>query len=352
MMAKWYDEGSMRIGQYRRAFALPVMLALTGCAVDPYLQSGLQDAGGDATDSSIVANDSMVPMDAPPDVPPHPKCNGGVCVDAVPNGWTGPLVLDDDTGSPPACPSAYPSMAYNGNRSPNAPAAQCGCTCGSVNGATCGAPDVSIYDQSQCQSFCNKYSNVSSCQSTSSCNTGSSVRGTPGQASGGSCSKTPSKTVPNWSWGKNGRACGGATLAMGCMGSAVCAPAPSAPFAAVCIQQTGDVACPGGTYSQKYVFYGGYTDSRDCTTCNCDQPNGVMCTGGTVTIWDASSCQGSYATIAVDGSCHSAGGTTTISVKQATAATASGGSCNKSNGAGQPSGQFTPTTPTTLCCNQ
>src|SRR5208283_3865866 len=57
------------------------------------------------------------------------------------------------TPTAPACPSTYPTDAYDGNGNPTSPAATCGCTCGSVTGADCNSTTplgVTLYAQSGC----------------------------------------------------------------------------------------------------------------------------------------------------------------------------------------------------------
>ncbi len=158
--------------------------------------------------------------------------------------------------------------------------------------------------------------------------------------------------VPNWGWDKRGRACGGAApIAGGCSGNAVCTPSPTMSFSRVCVLAAGDMTCPGGSYWKKHVFHQSATDTRDCSACGCDPPSGVTCNGGSVRIWDTNNCTASTTTAAIDGVCHFANGITTRSIA-IDAGAPQGGSCAKKAGAGVPTGQVTPTNPTTLCCNQ
>jgi hypothetical protein len=45
--------------------------------------------------------------------------------------------------------------------------------------------------------------------------------------------------------------------------------------------QAGMVACPAGSYSANYVYYGGANDTRGCATCSCGEPSGGSCTFST-----------------------------------------------------------------------
>lgn len=100
-------------------------------------------------------------------------------------------------------------------------------------------------------------------------------------------------------------------------------------------------------YPLKELLYSGSTDTRDCSTCTCGAPSGASCTGGQGTIYDANGCSGATQAFAIDGTCKTTGGTTTLAAKQTTAPTVSG-TCAKNGGT--PTGQATPTGPTTLCC--
>jgi hypothetical protein len=320
-------------------------LVLAACMVDSSLQSGLADGGtgGDAAPDVIVANDAPA-ADVGPDVPPLPICSAGVCAPPVPVGWSGPLTRYAASGPAPACPASYPTVVFEGNAGLAAPAAQCGCTCGAITGATCSATYF-VYTDGACNNLCNSFA-INACVSTSACNTGNSVKGT-WAVSGGSCTPNPTKTVPPATWNATERACGGAMASgTGCSGSELCVPAPSGSYSRVCIGKAGDNTCPA-EYPLKELLYSGVSDNRDCSACTCGGPSGATCTGGDVRIYDAPGCSGSSITVLADGTCKSAGGITTIAAKVNTAPTVSG-TCAKSGGT--PTGAATPTGPTTLCC--
>ena len=340
------------MGRLAPSLLLAVWVAAptASCFADPSLTSGGSDASTDQSPSDVVS-EPLPTIDAP-------SCGGGgVCVDSVPSGWTGPLALFDSTGGPPApqpaaCPATYPTDVFDGNASLSAPAATCACTCGSVTGATCGASTLQVYTGSNCGSTNCFNATVTSCTSLA-CNTGNSAKITPPAPVGGTCTAQPTKTVPALGWSRTGRACQTTSTSSGCAGSSVCVPLPPAPFAqTVCILQQGDVACPAGIYGQKLLYYTGATDTRSCSTCGCDPATGVTCSGGQMTLWDASGCSGSKIGLAIDGTCRSANGITTVSANQTIAPTPSGGSCNASSGSGKPTGSVTPTGPTTVCCAQ
>ncbi len=328
---------------HRACIPILVLAPLGACTVDPSLSSG-----GDAADAASLDGSSDVVSEPLPTID-APSCgNGGVCVDPVPAGWTGPLAVFDQTGGPPApqapsCPSNFPTDVFDGNANLSAAAASCGCNCNVSSPGTCGAPTVAIYTGSSCGTTSCYSATISTC-TTMTCNTGTSAKVTAPAPVGGACTATPTKTVPPATWTRTGRACQTSDVTTGCAGSSVCVPLPQAPFAStVCILQAGDVACPPGEYSQKFLYYDGVTDTRDCSTCGCTMGT---CSGGVVTIWDATGCSGSKITINADGQCHNTNGVTTIAAVLSTPATNT--SCSSSGGS--PTGNATPSGPTTICC--
>jgi len=147
------------------------------------------------------------------------------CAPAIPAGWMGYIALyDGPDGGAQACGAGFGTDIAAGSASPTAADATCGA-------CTCGLP----------------VSNVCA-------------------ASGGDA------TLAAISWGQVGRACTpdlGAACANG--GTCIAAAAPRL----LCIQQTGDAACPTGSpFATPYVLYGGVTDTRGCTACTCG--NAVM----------------------------------------------------------------------------
>src|SRR5262249_55409227 len=143
----------------------------------------------------------------------HPS--GSICIDPVPPGWLGPVILSDQTGGPPtpvppACPASYPSVAFDGHVSPTAPDADCRCSCGSLWGVLCrrarevgfGADGPWVGPGSGGPRF-----------SALGVSPGSAGRGgggamAPGrETAAGSCQPQPTSNSPPIEWAETARAC-------------------------------------------------------------------------------------------------------------------------------------------------
>ena len=285
-----------------------------------------------------------------------PATCAGVCADAVPPGWTGPVTLFDQTGPPaptaPGCPTSFPTDAYDGNADLDAPTQTCGCSCGGGTGAQCGSSSIQFFTDMGCAHACNTgYSLPPGLCVTTGC--GSNPQGliatAPTPSFAGSCTPTPTSTIPSTSWSTTGRACGTTPVTGLCSGSGVCVPSPPAPFGKVCVFQAGAATCPGGSYSVAHVFYGGVSDSRACSGCSCGSPTGVSCAGAAVQAFSTNTgtCGGTAVDVLFTTFCQTVG-VTIQGEEETTAPTASNGTCTPSGG--QASGTATPATPTTVCC--
>jgi hypothetical protein len=126
----------------------------------------------------------------------------------------------------------------------------------------------------------------------------------------------------------------------------VCAAVPESGFhSSPCVQHDGDVACPAGAYTEKYVEYASFTDNRDCTACTCGAPAGVTCEGVDVFQSADSTCSGLSTTLQGPLPCQQAA-FIRADVKFVPAAT--GGSCQPSPVTA--TGAATPTGAVTFCC--
>lgn len=310
---------------------------------------------GDAGDTSRDATDTTDATDASDSPDDASACTDGfVCVEPVPLGWTGPLALFDQTGTPapipPPCPSAFPSVAFDDHGDPDAPAPSCGCSCGAPADAQCSPPQVRMFfGACPGSSACGTYDSSGACAGTLCAAAGSAIA--TSEPEGGACPPQPATSVPAWAWTRTARACEVASTPVAC-GAGVCAPAPPFPFAsATCIAQSGDTACPmGSAYSQRYVFYAGATDGRGCTPCTCSAPSGIGCSTGAVTFYTQGTpptCGGSSDAIPTDGLCHAI----TVSaagIGTTTSPSPAGGSCTPDGG--QPTGTVATTGAETVCC--
>jgi hypothetical protein len=330
------------------------------CSSDDATIDGQQDAVIDIVIDSVVGPDGNVPdgqcnngvedcanglddnCDGLIDCA-DPLCKGAgyVCTDAVPSGWAGLVALATAAGGTiPSCAGAYATLSQSGHTNLNAAAATCGCSCSGPTGEGCFA-DVDYFGDSNCQSL-----NQSSALPFNFCvNVGSgngSVRSKPGVASGGSCSPSPTKTVPPSTWGNSYAACAynGKTDLGGCTNSGLCIEAPSSGKA--CVWQFGDVPCPAGAYSSKTTIYTTESDNRGCTSCSCTYVAG-SCTAP-ITVYTGANCSSSTISIQSDNSCHQFSGYSAI----AGTITQTAGSCT--GGSVTPDGTDSPAGPVTICC--
>jgi len=171
---------------------------------------------------------------------------------------------------------------------------------------------------------------------------------------GGSCAPgggTP--TLPPTSWTTRVRGCGepsGGFAATGCGSNSCLPPANGAFNRGVCVYQQGDVACPAGSFSSKFVYNQGVDDQRGCSSCSCGTPTGVDCQGDKLEVWNSAGCAGAPAgTISNpgDGSCINIATSLTPGLRYSLG-TASGGTCPASGGL--PTGGATANQPITFCC--
>jgi hypothetical protein len=244
--------------------------------------------------------------------------------------------------------------------------ATCSCPCsGTPSNAKCAYTSIYIYDNNTCNgSGMNHY-----VYPTTTCTPGGTVYANGGILDpyfyiAGTCAAPPVQvTKPAYSWAAEAIGCAPvSTAALGCSGGNVCLPRASAPFRsdAYCIEATGDVSCPVGPYATKYVYYGGATDMRACTPCECIAKG--TCTS-TYTGYTDASCGTPAAQLtnravptSFSPSCAVTftGSSTPASFKVTSETLDSASlSCVVDNSTGgQPVGTVMPDSPTTVCCTQ
>lgn len=315
------------------------------------------------------------------------KCGEFSCVSAVPDTWTGHFVLfDGPPGMDPDCPSSFPGTtnAFLGNGSLDAPPADCSpCTCGGPTGQTCNTPteftirdaalnmacgeavpgsincvgslDFGPADGSCFLDFilpaantCGPNPGMMCDMGTSPCNVSASAVATT--VTGGLCAPAGGvATVPSPTWMNLGRGCGDPVAAgQGCNGTQVCLPKPEAPYeSGVCISKEGDNACPPGAFTQKHLFFQEFTDTRACEACSCGSPAGSTCTA-TVQLYSDNLCGNLTASFPAGGCANLAGNPAVRGRRLSVTQPPTGGGCAADGG--DPTGETTPTTPTTFCC--
>jgi len=336
---------------------------------------GGSDAGvGDAGPDSGLGDGGDGDGDPPP---PEPDCSessddGAVyaCVPRPPTGWSGPVALYHEASQlpPPSCPSTFfHTPIFDGHAELATGAAKCSpCSC-SVAGVTCSAVTAEDFASgSSCSGACGwssdtplqfppnscrgiTFNDATSCSPPISGSVGvSTPTGTPSCAP---AAQTP--TIDPVAWADNARACHAPSSDKGCEEGFLCAPKAAHPFAAnLCIVRLGegDVSCPEGPYSEKYVFYRDADDTRSCTECQCGAASNVRCEGALKTYSGTNGCTTQDGSIPLGG-CGDFGpavrdGDTYLKLFRL--AVEAKATCPASGG--QPTGTVTPTRPQTICC--
>lgn len=314
------------------------------------------------------------------------------CVDAIPVGWGTYGYVTLFRGSPsadPECPPGTTMEVYAGNGNLlNADAECTSCSCGAPMGQGCaflpGPAPGDDFDPGKAglQPFytrntpcgmnataqttltvpdawdltCSDLDSATGGQtcSTLPCNT--SVQAQAASVTPGTC--TPGGGLPSGgdpSWGEGVKACRSVANLQGCDSGLTCVPRPPTPYEPrVCIGKVGDQTCPAGAFTLRSEAFGGFDDSRDCSDCTCGASTGGTCKI-TLSLYDDATnaeCVADATPIATveSGTCANLSGNPAITWRSAEVTTLpSGGSCAVTGG-GVPSGEVTPSSPTTFCC--
>ncbi|HWB80325.1 MAG TPA: hypothetical protein VG755_35415 [Nannocystaceae bacterium] len=275
-----------------------------------------------------------------------------VCVDAAPEGWSGPAVLfrGDAAGRPPVCASPYPVHELDGFGDLDVPAGTCDCDCtppddahcdgGSViynvSDATCNTTDTIFTISDGCAEFGGEYFSVRYFEFDAS----------DVQVFGSDCEPVAQENIPPATHQSLVLACGGASEAGTCA-TGVCVPEPASPFQdRLCIWQDGDVECPADTgYTAKEVAFDSLTDDRECSTCSCGALGG-SCGAPTVTLRADNGCNGTAGITLDDGECGQAG----VAANSAELTAAVDPSCTPAGG--ELGGEVTENGAHTICCTR
>jgi hypothetical protein len=308
---------------------------------------GLSVQDGPATDGSGEHDGSPVDAtahDAPDDAPSDtggdaPAVCTGTCAPAAPSGWSGPLEVSFSATAPPTCGGAWGGTNWISYDTLDAPAATCGCSCDAPTGTVCSAeyqPDC--ISGGICSYGCsgNVALTAGQCSGAIGSAGGQAVAG-GGIVTAGTCAPQATVNKPATSWADEARACAPTTTPAACEGAAVCVPAVDPTFA-ICVEQSGDVACPPA-YPNQHLEYSGLSDTRGCSACTCGAPSGASCGGG-INCYADGAC-GSYLT-STGGGCDQS--CPYVRYDQQL----SGGSCGAASVS--PTGSATPTGATTFCC--
>jgi hypothetical protein len=278
------------------------------------------------------------------------------CVDAPPDGWSGPGVLfrsgtDLDASALPACPAPFTVDALDGTTGPTGEPATCACACDAPAGASC-STNISFYYDTACANLC-----ASSALSPGTCSTACSGAQTLKLAASvsqsGACAPQSTAQVSPVTWASIARVCSSAAppdAPGGCGAGRACLARPPVPFTGrVCIWQSGQTACPDPA-ATRYLSFSGAADTRGCSVCTCGAPQGVTCNGASTTTFSDVACTTSPETVtsATNAPCVTAPAGI-HGVESASNPTAAQGSCAPSEAIA--TGSLTPVGATTICCS-
>ncbi len=285
------------------------------------------------------------------------QCGGdNLCVPVVPNNWVGPALLfeSDSAGSLKECPDEAPATILSAFAGLEAEQASCDCDCGTPTDTSCGPVVLEYFggDPICGGPALQEYPLAAegSCLSLLDYPSGHYWDVPNPGVVGGECSPMPTTEVPAASWATHSVLCGEPLFAEGsCPADEQCvADLTGSKSARVCIAQEGTHECPSGGFTDRFVRFESFTDTRACSECSCESPTGTC--GGTVSIWSQLGCSDSPVAFA---SLHEIGAGCEASAFGADSAYVSfSGSNDTSCAPSTPSstGDAQAGSPTTLCC--
>lgn len=302
----------------------------------------------DTTDTETGTTD---PSDTDETTGPAACGGGNVCVEEAPAGWAGPVVWAETptTEDAPPCPAAYPELAFEALDDLQAAPAVCDCECGSAVGASCAAVILEYHgSDGNCLTPNDEFTMTATCSSAPSGLNGEHWQVDDPGVSGGSCTPSGTTDLPAAGWNSASTVCGGTRPVAGvCDGGESCIPAPPEGFEArACVWQTGDLECPSGAFSDRFVRHTGIDDTRNCQTCTCGSPEGEC--NGTVALFNSCGNTTGVGSVPI-------GGGSCVGTVGGGAGGARHGSLSVSNVSCEPSvgtaiGEAEPDDPYTLCC--
>lgn len=197
------------------------------------------------------------------------ECVGGGRCLSIPGGdWQGPALVLTEEGA--RCPAEFPETILSVFADLQAPAAECGCDCGTPQEATCAPYDLTYFDPSdtECDTPLGSFEvdtiPLFDCSEPFGIDTDQRWQLLGGEVVG-TCEGTSSSEVEGATWGETALVCGGPLET--CSGGA-CEPVLSE--GQLCVWTDGETSCPVGTaYSDRRVFFSTLNDGRDCSDCSC-----------------------------------------------------------------------------------
>lgn len=224
-------------------------------------------------------------------------CSSGTCAPPAPQGWRQVSFAMTWPTLPPACPDEAPIMAFEGTPAPpefacpmcscDPPGGKCNLpTKWSIKSVGCDDPSVGVQTNfdppTTWDGTCSDANAIALDKQCGAVPCVRSITIAPPVIEEQPC--TPHAEgqadlpIPKaWNGGPEaptGRACASDKPLPECTGQGCTSTNTS--FAA-CIMHEGDQVCPGAWNGAKHVLYGQIEDSRACTPCGCDAPQGGMC---------------------------------------------------------------------------
>jgi hypothetical protein len=288
--------------------------------------------------------------DASTDVAPSLGCPSG-CLPSAPSGWVGPSAVYDgpSAGKPTGCVgSVYTQKELDAYQGLDAGPATCSCGTPTFGGDGYCSAGMAQYTASDCSGAPSVVLGAMGGRSCENPSANGYVRfATPSVADAGTCSfPSPTTTLPDASFAAENVSCGLAQ-ATACPTAPACVttPVPSQPFTRICIHQDGDAPCPSADYSQRFVAYRDFDDTRSCSACAGTAPTGTCSTG-----W-ASFSSSSACNVAVTFPYTAGSSCVLLSTANWVGSNFgfTGTTCAADGGA--PQGDVTATNPVTFCCN-
>lgn len=295
----------------------------------------------------------------------------GECSPGPPSGWDAPaIVWIGPEGEAPSCPGVASVLGYEGHADLEAPIACGACQCGPPEGschlpATLGAQSAGCGVSGAAQtSFDPPPGWEGGCTMHDAIAAGLACAGGPCvqsltiaplglDESGCAPFAAPAPGPSPPTWGAVARVCRGFPGGPCDVSGDVCGPDLPPGFRR-CVFHDGDVSCPGpihGPYQERHVVHAGLSDTRQCSACACDPPEGSACLGS-ISIFSDDACSmslvSSYLIDSSGPACIDLVNGSALGSKAATSPTFVPGACVPSGG--EPIGSAEPQSPSTLCC--
>lgn len=167
------------------------------------------------------------------------------------------------------------------------------------------------------------------------------------------CEPIPSTVPKDVTWAQSAYTCEGEAHGTCDDAGDACVPSPPDGYD-LCVSREGDddfFKCPTA-YPRRYVFCLSADDSRACTPCTCDEPEGSTCSS-LVSYYSDDACAEPVGAVTATTSASICGGVppgTPLGSKQASSPVYTPGSCKPSGG--EVVGTVQPTYPFTFCCRE